>query len=793
MPLTHSNPTQPRRDRTGKNFLAHAPYNFIPLPVAMVRASALPEHDHYEAGRLTGRIECFLETKSPLYVRGMLSPEDFGKLGEKAADQLTPEEKEKRAHFFSSSTERIEKLPVPSIPGSTLRGMVRTLIEIIGAARMRWVGKEPTFTFRAVAASRDDPLREPYREIIGSFGRNVYAGYLVRRVERDGDVWYIQPALRPRQVGLPSDEAYLKIHEERIRGQDIPRLIRLDNPDYRPQIHRVRFDVDVRSGRQGTFAAVNRVEAQRGKKASAGLRYEGFLVTSGNMKESAKDNKSQRSPRKKHALVLMPDERARSLLIPQQVIDDYLAGLTDYQKEMLTDWSEDSRSDMGCLKDIKPVFYVAEGNTVVAFGHSPNFRIAARLERSGRAATPPDFVPDLLRNDPEPDLVDAMFGWVEDDNLPRGQRAGRLFFEDARFVSATDGVWLQPTPIIPHVLSSPKATTFQHYLVQDEHAGHNPDRKESLAHYGTSPKETQLRGYKLYWHRGATPPIEASAAEREHEKQLTRIVPVRPGVCFHFILHFENLRPEELGAIWWALTLPGKPNASYCHNLGMGKPLGMGAVALQPKLVLSERSANSGRYAHLFDGRDWHRSESEVDGTPFAMQFESYVLQALGLTGASSLLTVKRIQMLLEMLRWREGEQEWLELTSYMEVEAGAENVNEYKERPVLPDPLAVSASHIPKQSRVASQTRELQISQPPKPDPRQSQPTQAHFVATGLVKKWVDEKGYGFIIPDSGGKDIFVHISDVEGKQPLRDGKRVQFEIRQGPKGRQARSVRPI
>jgi len=270
-------------------------------------------------------------------------------------------------------------------------------------------------------------------------------------------------------------------------------------------------------------------------------------------------------------------------------------------------------------------------------------------------------------------------------------------------------------------------------------------------------------------------------------------VPVRPGVRFQFTLHFENLRPEELGALWWALTLPGKPDVTYCHKLGMGKPLGMGAVTLEPKLVLSERSAKNGRYAQLFDGRDWHRSESEVDGTPFSVQFESYVLQALGFTDTRSLATIKRIQMLLEMLRWRESGQEWLNLTSYMEVEAGADKVNEYKERPVLPDPLAVAADYKPKQGHPSLRARDSQPSAPSNPKPRQVPATQSRPVATGRVKKWVAEKGYGFIIPDSGGKDLFVHISDVEGNQPLREEERIQFEIGQGAKGQQAKRVRRI
>ena len=71
------------------------------------------------------------------------------------------------------------------------------------------------------------------------------------------------------------------------------------------------------------------------------------------------------------------------------------------------------------------------------------------------------------------------------------------------------------------------------------------------------------------------------------------------------------------------------------------------------------------------------------------------------------------------------------------------------------------------------------------------SNPTQ-----TGVVKWFNDGKGFGFISPEGGGQDLFAHFSEIRsngGFRTLQENQRVEFEVKQGPKGLQAANIRPL
>jgi len=67
--------------------------------------------------------------------------------------------------------------------------------------------------------------------------------------------------------------------------------------------------------------------------------------------------------------------------------------------------------------------------------------------------------------------------------------------------------------------------------------------------------------------------------------------------------------------------------------------------------------------------------------------------------------------------------------------------------------------------------------------------------MAQGTVKWFNESKGFGFITPEGGGKDLFAHFSEIQaaGFKTLQEGQRVEFTVAQGAKGPQATQIRPL
>lgn len=678
---------------------AIAPYNFVELPeqVVTVDPDSLPSGDRYhpnkdvELLRHTGRIECTLTTESPLYTRCGWTPEDFAKYSEPPKNMTQEEkakwEKEEKAKWEKERKEVLaaffaySKNGLPVIAGSSIRGMLRTLVEIVSFSKIDRVSDEHRLFFRAVASNPDnESWGKEYKQYVAP--KKIKAGYL----KKDSEGWYIQPAKTEQGA------TFAWVRETPLNLQNLKKF---NDVQYEPQYISVSYRsvaVDPTDRAKRLFANDVELPDNHPKK--------GVLVTSGNMKQG-----NEPSPRRNHCvvfecLVFEANSTYEKLRVDDTAIEHYRNAVTDFQKKSPFD------KDWGMLEENRPVFYFPPKTGKVGFfGQSPNFRIPYSPQRDGRATTVADFIPEYLRKIGLIDLADAIFGWVKQETdkekLPDGiekQGAGRVFITDAIYQNNKDGIWYEDNPVTPQILASPKPTCFPHYLVQ-------PSANQSeLKHYASEPvTETVIRGHKLYWHKGNNSNFKLplskkviGSPKKVSDTQTTLIKPIKKGVTFKFDIHFENLSDVELGALLWVLNV-AKDDA-YRLKLGMGKPLGLGAVKVEPTLYLSNRQK---RYQNLFNSNGfWETGETESDKdiSNYVSKFESYILEKLNHTGDFNNLC--RIQMLLAMLSWPGLH---VELTRYMEIERDInkpyigkpvkrtdKTVNEYKDRPVLPNPLDV-------------------------------------------------------------------------------------------------------
>lgn len=673
----HQDPLESRREAT-------APYNFVPLPEVVVSAEAIPPQDQYHPDRYSGYLDCTLTTLTPLYTRCMMAPEFFQTVGDRAFYDLDEPQKQERARFF-----HLDDIEKPVIPGSSLRGMVRSLVEILGYGKIQPVTQE-RLVYRGVGDTTSFGLR--YRERLMREDKKNYFTPLMRAgyMEKNGDGWSIRPA----QVLPPVTETTFA----RIVSENVPDGLQAWHGC--KNARRIWVKPGPYEYKKVRHVHIKYSDIEEISEISKSGLVEAVRVRSGHI------------DKKKHDMVIFPpDASANPIPIPADMVITYQEQISQEQEKLL--------GENGVLREKQPVFYLMENDKLVFFSHTKMLRLPY-------LKSPNEFVPALLRSMDKIDLAEAIFGYIGLD-VDQEAQAGRVFFSDATLKPKQHNIFLANESITPRILSGPKATSFQHYLVQQEPDSQVVGKKKDgrprtqvfLTHYASAtPNETVIRGHKLYWHqRGeiAKNDIEEQNTKNieTSPKQYTRIQPVKDQVTFRFKVHFENLSEAELGALLWALDLP----PGHHHKLGMGKPLGMGSVKIEPHLFVNRREM---RYRRLFaeDNRQWQTgfSEDEADKASFKQSFEDFVVDRLkneGIAQGNSLNDQTRIQELLRLMSWDRKPPR--EKTEYM-------GLKRFEKRPVLPTPAGVMGDETGSQPR-QGQSGQAQAATTPSPAVEVSEP----------------------------------------------------------------------
>lgn len=676
------NRPQQHAQKHSQNFLddkkSIAPYNFIPLNENVVFAEQIPDFDFdkYHQNRYTGYIDLEIKALTPLYIRDTLTDEEYKKKIELESKNKGEDKKQYiNPDFFSPGG-------LIRIPGSSLRGMIRTMVEIVSYGKFGFFEGDRKFHFRSFADNSLD-LRDQYREkILGGdktkgYYPKVKAGYLVK----EGLDYHIIPAkvisgnqfFRVEEKdaitsGVVSEEMKKFSH---YSCKDSKHNVKSKTPDKCPKcnIPLVPIYEPNEKYKLGFKLVKFKYESPKTHTNHSVPLYYAKVTGIWNVDDPSAPRDAltgtivftnwMRGPRGKEGKhlhwVIGPEDNSRKLELAKGVLENYKNDKWREEDTNLLRYFENKNS-----KTKVPCFYVERNGQVISFGHTGLFRLA--YEKSLK-----EFLTDELRNATGIDITEAIFG-------KETEYATRVFFEDAYLAEGQKDILMETA--IPKILSNPKPTTFQHYLEQDEKNITYND-KGNVQGLKTYNDDTRLRGYKLYWHREADDWEETNKENIEkHKSQYTQITPVKKGTTFKSRIRFENLSSIELGALLFALDLP----EDCAYKLGMGKPLGLGSVKIKPTLYLSNRT---NRYQNLFF--EWYgiQQADTKKISELKQDFEKYVLEKIKMQFLPTLWEVDRIKELKRMLDY-EGKP-YNEKTRYLRIEP-----NEFRARRVLPKPTEV-------------------------------------------------------------------------------------------------------
>lgn len=584
------------------NDQAKAPYNFIPLNQKVYFVDDKEDflisngesdnniplwqtHDQYLSDCHTGSIEISLTTDSPLFIRAAEQQNEHGKWKNQPARY--------RDLPYSLPNGRL------AIPGSSIRGMFRSFMEIITYSKLTTVPDRHLF-WRDLA----NKSRSFYRN---QFKSGIQCGFL----QFQEGQWNVLET-KMHEVNLRDVDRELGIGNG--NGQHMTENSPKDPDQYRE----IFFDPD--SGESRNIGPEkfpvhrNFIEQFSVRQNQERYSKQGYLYFSGHMQG------------KKTAYIIEKlSQDARPISISEQEIKFLVS-------EEQSDFTLKHFPQSESLKKLKDfctnnlynmpgdiVFYIKDKDANrILLGRTPNFKLPYRNSLH-------DMLPKDHLETYRVDMAEALFGRIikNESNSSANQILsnaikGRLRFEDAIAFQDENNQkvhtienkesWTnqKDNPILSKILAEPKISYYPHYLT-------SKNGKQSKSPPNPAESDSTIRGFKRYWHHKTVSPkldpendLELGddqnrknyqelfqdfkhKAEQNLEidsnsdtSQLTWFRPVKKKITYTTTIHFHNLNDIELGALLTALDLPG---TTMRHQIGMGKPYGLGRLKVAIKSI----------------------------------------------------------------------------------------------------------------------------------------------------------------------------------------------------------------
>ncbi|MBZ7986097.1 TIGR03986 family CRISPR-associated RAMP protein [Campylobacter sp. Cr9] len=508
---------------------ATAPYNFIPLNHKNEFASFDKPNDFNKFDGVSGEINLTITTKTPFFI----------------GDSEKESDKDYKDFFMVDGK--------PQIPGSSLRGMIRNLVEIVSYGKFE-IYNNDKFYYRNMAGEKDDTLKKQYLKIMSKrteridddgkkrvvFRANADMGYFVKLGFRKYAIYSIPQNAYKKHSFYDGSAKFKDIFNDNSKKQDLLKWCRvIINKNM--QMLEYEDKIDVYTGTLG-----DKVNESFNSLKSAKKTYFSF-------KKYTKENLEE----------LVLSKKIKKIILNYNDIKTYNAD-NDNKPQRKAFLDIVKTADNGDFNGAIPCFYtIYEGN--VYFGHTPYFRIP--YFKSVK-----EHIPEYEFGENEFDLAECIFG-------KESAFATRVFFEDAKLSENQGDVFAENKRSA--VLMEPKPTSFNMYLENKVGA-----KLSQIKHYND---EVNIRGYKMYHHKTKI----SDNLGNGNDNVTSKIHEINSNVVFNGKIRFTNLKDYELGALMFVLNLP----KNCFHKLGGAKPLGLGSVEIKANLSVYDMTES---YKNLF-------------------------------------------------------------------------------------------------------------------------------------------------------------------------------------------------
>jgi len=492
-------------------------YNFVP---ALNEAQVFhPDwrnqvsHDIPFSDGESGIIKISLTAKTPIFIRN-------GHVKDQVENEFSHLKKEGEPNKYF-------------IPGTSIKGMVRNVLEILGRGRIKQINNHK-YSFRDL--TRNSLYMRSYES------NKVECGWLF---EDDEGNWKIKDCQKPLRISHEDLDPILNTHFRRAFLNKNP-VDKTAKYKYNQVSNKLTHRFGTKKEEYKTLAVLD----NNGQ--------EGTIVLTG-QSSKRKEEPNRRPSGKLYEFVFLKPKANLPLIeiTEQQKIDFKFIYLDHDQNNISKDWK--FWKEKLAKGEEMPVFFNRNGtNGVKHFGLAYMYKLP--YKNSIHEMLPFD---SYKENFHKKDLVETIFGTTDKE---AGILKGRVMISHAFSDNA-----IPSEKVIKEILAGPKASYFPFYLNQN---GDNTKYKT----YENSGVE--IRGFKRY-------PIHTSIKTGNYDqKQLSNpkvfssFKPLKSGAHFVGTIRFHNLRKAEIGALLSALTFHQQGD-NYYHSIGAAKPLGYGKLALR--------------------------------------------------------------------------------------------------------------------------------------------------------------------------------------------------------------------